>query len=217
MNDNITTDNNYRAHNSEFVSIIENIEDEIYYDLKKISTGIIYKKDCFKKNGHNIDIFSPREGIAGYKSVIIDPDTVRFMLSLYPYHNDFEKIRSILLQPRYIEINGIELVALYLAREKQLIIYLHRPFLYNSDDSRFNEYSKILSYALNNLSEEELQFNNSRAGKTGIPPLWYVLSTVTNSPKNKMEKFFVRIDNTVSNNILHKLSDVSFHYSRLGY
>ncbi|MBN2039288.1 MAG: hypothetical protein JW864_04565 [Spirochaetes bacterium] len=207
----------YLTHNSEYLNSLEDIEDEIYYDLKNTGNRTLFRKDYFKKNGHIIDILSPEEVIPGSRSVLNNADTVRFMLSLYPYEDDLLKIASVVLQPRHIEINGIELAGIYVANEKMLVLYMHSRILFHSDDIKFDNYSKILTYALSNYYNEHINIYDENAGKSGIPSLWYVLSTISFSTEDRIEKFFIRTDNTQTGSILHKLSDISFYYSRLGY
>ena len=109
----------------------------------------------------------------------------------------------------WLIVRSIVLKITWISDDKILVLYLHSPLLFYSDDLNFSEYTKILSYALSNYSTENSKISNDSIGKSGIPPLWYVLSTISLSDENRIEKFFIRTDNTRSGNIFHKLSRLS--------
>ena len=71
-------------------------------DILDSSSGNLYISDRYKSDEHLIEIFYPAAGYPGPQAFVPTPDRIRFVLSFYPYKEDFRKIDRIVLRPRYI-------------------------------------------------------------------------------------------------------------------
>ncbi|MFH0977298.1 MAG: hypothetical protein V1874_16075 [Spirochaetota bacterium] len=212
-----TTDLKY--DNSGSTVLIEDIETDVYYDINNLlynKTALLYKKDKSKCHGNNIDIIYPRYMYPEHKTILKGPDYIRFLLSLYPVQQDLIKVQTIILRPRYIEIDGIELVSLYIRKEKIIVLYLHQPHLYHANNFKFSGYNDLI---YSGILGSEMQENCAVADNyiLRIPPLWYILSSITHSSDDKIEKFLIKRDVNSCHDAIRKISDISFLYSRLGY
>jgi len=202
---------------------IEDIEEDISFIIDNIienSFDMYYFKDRFKNNSSSIDIIYPRISFPGNRAFLKGPDHIRFLLSLYPYKDDLNNIAKIILRPKHFEIDNIELLALFIRRKKILVLYLHHPYLYNVNNSKFNEYSGFEPFhytelACNKLSQNsEKRLNNS---DIKIFPLWYILSTIVDSSDRNIDKFFLINNKKYGTTISQKLDDISSFHSKHGY
>ncbi len=197
---------------------IEDIENDIFIDIDNLLNdrfSRLFHWDKFKCSDHGIDIIYPKISYPGNRAFIKGPDQIRFLLSLYPKKERLENIDKIIIQPRYVEINKVELVSIYIRSERILVLYLHRPHLYSSNDTElletFSSISQLFNYEL---------LVNQKAG-TGryinkIPPLWYILSIISFSPENRIDKFFIKNEEQ-EREITENLDKTSLFYSRHGY
>lgn len=200
---------------------IKDIEHDIANDidaLLKERTGRYYLSDKFKCNGHSIDIIYPGLQCPCGRRLAHQPDHIRFLLSLFPEKERLLNIDKIILLPRHIEINGMELVSLYLRSEKILVMYLHSPHLYTIESSDFEEYSFIPCFFYQYVSGDGMWSRCIDADKNinKIPPLWYILSVISFSPDNKVDKFFI-YNKDFNGEIAEGLDTISLFYSRNGY
>ncbi len=195
---------------------IGDIEDDISMDidnLLKSRFSPLYVRDKYKRGPACIDIIYPRMGYPMPRSLIKGPDHVRFLLSRYPRPGDLENFDKIVMKPRHVQMGDIELVALYIRKKRILVQYLHHPYLYDADNSKFNQYSEYIPF-------EDAGFVIREAGvqsQIKIPPLWYIISIVAYSPDNKIDKFFYRKDINGPDRAGAHLDEISFYYARHGY
>lgn len=214
----------YNQDISDYAAVLEDIENDVYYDINNllsVDVKRLYQKDKFKCCGNNIDIIYPKYTYPEYKTIVKGPDSIRFLLSLYPAPEDLKKIQSIILRPRHIEVNSNELFALYVRREKILVLYLHSSHLFNVSNYKFCGYSDLLCsniFGTDIVKDQYLRDENKQLMQ--VPPLWYILSTITFSSDDtddSIEKFVLRKNIAECGSSFRKLSDISFLYSRLGY
>ena len=193
-------------------------------NLLKNRFDSLYLRDKFKHDSMGVEIIYPRITYPRRKVYIRSSDYIRFLLSLYPQKSDFENIDKIVLRPRHIEIEDIELMALYIRKRKILVLYLYTPHYYTIKNSKFKEYTELSNYSLPDLVNTSMITNllniNSVISKTNTmkaPPLWYILSIVSNSEDSNIDKFFIKKDRNHSRDISRILDEISFYYSRHGY
>ena len=212
---------------------LSDIEEDITRDVDSMLTNRfdnLYIRDRYKNNDISMEIIFPRLSYPGNKSLIISPDKIRFLLSFYPERNNLKFIEKLVIRPRYIEIENIELVSLYMNIKKILVLYLTHPFFYKIEDEGMNK--KFISNDIQNVIKMKLMGNKTdsrEAGTIKAHPLWYIISTISRSAdagtagkiqqdmnNRKIDKFFIKrgsIDNTTYQN----LNDISLYYSRHGY
>ena len=210
------SDMNCYKENPVFTTIIEDIENDIYYDINDLlCNNKLYSRYKFKDHGHAIDIFYPQYSFPEFKAQYKGPDSIRFLLSLYPVKEDFKKVRKIILRPRHIELDNTELISLYICKEKTIVLYLYYPYSYTISNSivKFNGFLNRNVLGFNEI----LKSIGINADLKSIPPLWYILSTISCDCDDKIEKFLVKRRANPSGAVLSKLYELSFQYSRLGY
>lgn len=209
------------------------IEEDIAKDVDSMLTNRfdnLYLRDRYKNNDVSMDIIYPRLSYPGNKSLVISPDKIRFLLSFYPDKESLTFIEKLVIRPRYIEIDNVELVSLYLGMKKILVLYLTHPFYYRLEDEGENK--KFVSSDIQNFIKTKLLGSKSESRETGkikAHPLWYIISTLshtagtsdigTSSPgyfDRKIDKFFVR-RGSIENATYQNLNDISLYYSRHGY
>ncbi len=175
----------------------------------------LYLTDRFRRGSDKVDIVYPALSYSGARSLQKGPNHVRFLLSLYPYAADLENIDKIVLRPRYVEMNDIELLAIYLRKKKVLVQYLHHPFFYDINDSKFREYSEFKPLNLSRISNTQLLIRPSsgEAPTFKVPPLWYVMSIVSHSDDDRVDKFFLKRSGPPD----PRITEISYFYSRHGY
>lgn len=184
-------------------------------DITRNRLSKLYASDIFKRAGKSIEILYPSLGCPGSRPITKGPNHVRFLLSLYPYASDLESIEKIILRPRYVELDNIEIIALFFRKKKILVQYLHHPFYYETTGLRFHEYSEFTPIDLSKVHNTNLAVKSPAAPvrKLHIPPLWYVLSIIESSGEDLIDKFFLRREGPVD----PRLIETSFYYSRHGY
>lgn len=209
---------------------VDDIENDIFFNIQDFLynqdnqsnqfSHSIYLTDKYRYDNRHIDIIYP--GISypgGHKSLITRSDTIRFLLSLYSDKHHLENIEKIVLRPRYIEVNGIELVSLYIRRKRLLVYYLHNHYLYPVNEVESEVYSKSILNNISCMSDCRLSNKDTRSNEkriTRIPPLWHILSLVSYSPDNKIDKFLFKKNNTIKDNTA-VLEDISLYYGRQGF
>jgi hypothetical protein len=200
-----------------------NADDDVVYDIENLLKNRfsrMYNRDRFKKGSSGIELIYPGIIYPGAKSLMINPDYVRFLLSLYPYKSDFENIDKIVIKPRHIEIGDTELVSLYLRKSRILVIYLYHPHFYSMTNSKVSEYAEFMPVNLMEFAVGKI--NNAKFVKTAnqdikIPPLWYLLSVITCSNDNLIDKFLLKMSDRSDRKIQRSLDEISFYYSQHGY
>ncbi len=194
------------------------IDEDLCAEIENITQNrarALYASDIFKKAGRSIEILYPSLGCPGSRSITKGPNHVRFLLSLYPYASDLECIEKIILRPRYVELDNIEIIALFFRKRKILVQYLHHPFYYETTGLRFQEYSEFMPIDLSRVHHTSLAVKSptTSARKLHIPPLWYVLSIIESAGEDLIDKFFLKREGPVD----PRLIETSFFYSRHGY
>lgn len=175
----------------------------------------LYSRDVFKRRSKTIEIVYPTLSHMGNRLTKKGPNYVRFLLSLYPYQSDLELVDKIILCPRYVAINNIEIVAIYLRRKKIIVEYLHHPFYYEPENSKFNEYTEFLPLDITKIHNTSLATKSPTTlhNKLRIPFLWYVISLIESTPNDLIDKFFLKRNDPPDQRII----ETSFFYSRHGY
>jgi len=206
---------------SDILEIGHDIVSEID-DILINSSENLYLTDRYKTGEHLIDIIYPAAGYPGPQTFVPSPDRIRFFLSFYPYKEDFRKIDRIVLRPRYIEAGNIELAALYIKKQRALILYLTHPASYGISNSK-DENSRFISISIENLMdnkiiEDTINKSNKVAekGETRIPSIWDIISLVDPHGDGVMDKFFIKSPEPDSKTF-KALTDISYYYSSRGY
>jgi hypothetical protein len=213
---------NYRGSGAEsdILDIGYDIVSEID-DILGSSGGNLYISDRYKSGEHMIEIFYPAAGYPGPQAFVPTPDRIRFFLSFYPYKEDFRKIDRIVLRPRYVETGNVELAALYLKKQRALVLYLTHPCTYSvsggKDNSRFISIS-IESLMDNKIIEDTINKSNKAGGKddTRIPSLWDIIALADPYGEGVMDKFFIKWHEP-DDRVFKALNDISLFYSGRGY
>lgn len=199
-------------------SRFSSIDEEISADVETIRQGklsALYDNDRFKQRRHAIDIYYPRIEYPLGRSVMKDPDWVRFQLSLYPVHSDLKLVDSIILRPRHIESDNVELMALYLRATKTLVHYLYLPHDCEIEGSVSAAYNEFIPYEKNRTINRS--FHRADSGSdTAVSPLLYIISLLPGTGGNDIDKFFLRHDSS-DGVLLTKLDEISTFYLRQGY
>jgi hypothetical protein len=201
---------------------IDEIEDDISKDIDSILKNrfdSLYLKERFKHGSDGVDIVYPRVVFPGNKNIFRGPDHIRYLLSLYPCKSDLGNVEKVVLRPRHVDIGGIELMALYLRQRGIVVLYLHHPHLYVVRGSKFSEYAEHagLGSASPVADNQSALLRADLKSEKVIPPLWYILSIVSRSAENLIDKFFIRKDPHQGREISRVLDELSFFYSRHGY
>jgi len=175
----------------------------------------LYRTDRFKRGAWSVDIVHPVLACPGARTIVRGPNHVRFLLSLYPYAADLENIERVVLRPRHVELSDVEIMALYLRRKRTLVLYLHHPFFYDINDSKFRDYSEFKPLNLSQLSNTQLMVRPApgEAPAYKVPPLWYVLSIISHADDDRVDKFLVKRPGPAD----PRIAEISFFYSRHGY
>jgi hypothetical protein len=214
--------NSIHVHEDDYLVNFDAIEDDISNDVKKIVSSrdnSAYLTDCFKYRSHRIDILYPKLEYPGKKTLLKGPDHIRFWLSVYPLKKNLHKINKIVLRPKHIEINNIELMALYIRELKTLVHYLYYPHSYNVDSEFLNVHKKFMPYDLTRMVDNNYLGLGKKSDENSlvIPPLLYFISTIKETSCNDIDKFFLRLHTSRSHAVLKTLDEISYHYSRNGY
>ena len=194
------------------------LDEEIAADIEMIRCGMksfLYETDRFKQKKHGIDIIHPRIEYPLGQSVVKNADWIRFQLSLYPVHADLLRIETIILRPRHIESDNVELMAIYLRSKKTLVHYLYLPHNCELEGSISAAYNEYVPYDRNRTINRSFHRTGS-AHDTAISPLLYIISMIPPKGGNEIDKFFLRHDAS-EGAMLSKLDDISQFYARHGY
>jgi hypothetical protein len=202
--------------NGERIFSIEEVEEDISQDidiLLKNRFGRLYLTDRYKRLGRTIDIIYPALNYPEKRSLIMTADKVRFQLSLYPEKDHLENIDRVVLRPRFVEINSIELSSLYIRKDRILVLYLTHPHMYGRLQSAGTSASEFISVELQNLSVA----GRLQQARSGIHPLWHYISLIAgNDSGAAIDKFFIR-KTPVNDADYRSLLDISYFFSRHGY
>ena len=181
--------------------IEENISADID-ELLKNRFQKLYLTDRYKYAMSSIEIVYPALDYPGKRPFFLTPDKLRFYLSSYPAKEELRVLKRIVIRPRYIEINDVELAALYLRESQILVLYMTDP-----------------SYMNNTALQTEgfVSVDLPKLSKLNLHPIWHYISVIAQQTKNTgIEKFFVRKDRT-NGLTAQDLVDMSYFYSRHGY
>ena len=186
----------------------KSLEEDISCDidqLLKTRFKNLYARDRYKHGTKSIDIIHPLLTYPGKRSLFMTADKVRFNLSIHPDKNSFESIDRIIIRPRYIELNGIELAAIYLRKSRNMVLYLTHPYTANQPE-------EFVSVEL-----PELTLSRPKDSKVTASPINRYISIIARQPETAaIEKFFVKIT-PINDADYQVLLDMSYFYSRHGY
>lgn len=195
----------------------DSIDDEIFADIELVGKrrfSSLYTTERYKFKRHTIDILVPKLDYTSKNILLKDADHIRFLLSLYPDKKDLSCINRIILRPRHIESNRVELMSLFLRAKKTLVVYLFAPHAYDitsSSSAAYNEFIPFDSARMINRMN-----GIDRDSDMMIPPLLYIISMLGHSG-NEIDKFFVRSQNSENDHTLIELDEISDYYRRNGY
>lgn len=195
---------------------IDEIEQELITKLDDIYNGIrsnLYHFDKFKTKQSDIDIITPAVTTPyTAKKLFPDSDYLKNKLSLYPDKRELQLLERILVIPKYIAQESLELVAIYSRARQTLALYPSLPHLYSIDNLNDN-IQRLIIRELSTTPPKQ------QSVKTEIDPLWYIISTVNDNlvpDSNCLDKFFV--NNTPEDKnmqaILHEMTE---YYTKTGY
>ncbi len=203
--------------------IVENIE-----EILLSHEGTLYSMDVYNIKKHPIIIFYPSLGYggAGAGKLLLSPDRLKFLLSIYPDKRDLHKINRIVIRPRYVETGNVELHSLYHGKTKTLVVYLSHPLPGNGLSfeenlefiESFEDYGGGSHRTPRNLMKDKIILDSmgNVVKKRGEPLLWSVLSTVDPGGSGEMEKFLLkRYD--FNREVQNLLYDISYYYGSHGY
>jgi hypothetical protein len=155
------------------------------YEIKlllKNKSGNKYQRDIYKYKKHHIDIYYIKTFPVDRK-VSLRPDSVRFLLSLYPSKDDLYELNKIVLYPVFKNIKNKELISIYNFNKKLLIFFLHKQYLYKVNNIKYFEFSTLRHPRhIGYLKGINSIYNNT--GLIKIPPLWYLLSKIQSFHKH---------------------------------
>lgn len=211
---------------------ISDIENDISYDLENLLKNRfdnLYQRDSYKSKNRSIEIIYPNLAYPGNRSLMLNPDKIRFLLSSYPANHDIMNIDKIVIRPRYIEIDKVELASLYLNRERILVLYITHPYFYDIEDLKLVTAKNDKTVNFEKISRYSFLRNENSSIKNQdikIHPLWYIISIISlknslsggssEKRENSIDKFFIK-RNSLPDKIYQTLNDISFYYSRHGY
>ncbi len=191
---------------------IDDIETEISYTIDSILsnryTGL-YTSDRFKTTDGSLNIYYPVKKYPLRNSVLMTPDRLRFLLSVYPYREPLSSVNSIIIIPRYIETSSIELMAMYIPEKKALALYLHHNYslkVNTADDVQLST----------NIKPESSSLFFKSGAPDFAPLLWRILASIDSSPSGHSQKFFLKKSHFPDTEY-SILNDISFYYSSYGY
>lgn len=183
------------------------IEESINYDIEELLRSRfqkLYLTDRYKHGSKSIEIAYPALDYPGKRPFFLTPDKLRFYLSSYPNKNAFHFIERIVIRPRYIELNDVELAALYLKGSRTLALYMTDPsYMQTSIDT--------------SLTKDFISVELPALTSAGFHPVWHYISVISqNKDGSGIEKFFFKQNkpNGINRQIL---ADMSYFYSRHGY
>jgi len=185
----------------------KSLEEDINCDIDQLLKSRfqnLYARDRYKYGTKSIDIIHPLLTYPGRRSLLMTPDKVRFNLSIHPDKNSLERIDRIIIRPRYIEINGIELAAIYLKKSQSMVLYLTHPYTINKPE-------EFISVELPELT------NRPKDAKVTASPMNRYISVIALQIETAaIEKFFIK-KTPINDADYQVLLDMSYFYSRHGY
>jgi len=193
--------------------IIENFNTEIP-DKNKL----LYEMDKYKTEDHSITILYPTINFFPNQKLLLKPNTLKFNLSFYPQKKDLKKIDTILIKPKYIATNNIELMSIFIQENKLLVIYLFTPHLYDIPIDNSDVFSNFKLSSLEKITNKNF-IKKSKIETTGrikAHPLWYLLQTVSDGNNNKIEKFFIN-NKQMDWHLQNKIEETSLFFEEHGY
>ncbi|MDR3238456.1 MAG: hypothetical protein LBT84_08125 [Spirochaetia bacterium] len=204
----------YNDNNLPGIAETDEIEEDITHDIERLLKNRfqkLYAEDRYKYATKSVDIIYPVLAYPGGKR-LLTPDKVRFNLSVYPDKNALRHIDRVVIRPRYIEINGVELAALYLRENRSLVLYMTHPYTYQKNSVRVGQKEEFISVELPNLTGAQ-----QKNEKIDVHPIWHYISVIALQRRfSGMEKFFVK-RNPINDADYQTLIDMSYFYSRHGY
>jgi hypothetical protein len=195
----------------------DSIDDEIFADIELVGKrrfSALYSTERYKYKKHSIEILVPKLDYTQKTVLLKDADHVRFLLSLYPDKRDLDCVEKIILRPRHIENNRIELMALFLRAKKTLVLYLFAPHAYDITASRAAEYNEFIPFDSARMINRAN--GSGRDSDMMVPPLLYIISMLGHSG-NEIDKFFVRAQDQGGDRVLVELDEISEFYRKNGY
>lgn len=197
----------------------EAIDGELASDIRSLLSGAgsgLYLCDRYKNAGAIIEILYPSAAHPALYNYMLSPERIRFLLSLYPRRIDLQRIRRIVLRPRYIEAGEIELAALYMKVNRTLVLYLTSSGFGTGSSGQDPEFvsASLDKITLGKIVTDSIDTSGDR--NAGIPALWNIISVIDPEGEGEMEKFFIRRPGTGSS-MISTLSEISGYYTGLGY
>ena len=193
------------------------IRDEInYFDRTDKHTK--YEKDLFRNESHQIEVFYPKTSYDQNTKYLLTGNGIRSLLSMYPLKEKLQNISNIIIKPKYIKKDNIELTAMFIRKTGTLILYLTPTYYYEIENSENQIQNKKISTSIEKYSfgNRIVNFANLEEKNPTIHPLWHILSTIEKSDKEHIDKFFLR-NNKTSTKENKLLNQISNYYEDRGY
>lgn len=180
--------------------------------------GKKYGRLKFKRRDHTIDIFTPQRTCPFAGEFSIHADYFRFLLSVYPDCDDLKHISRIIVRPRFIESDGIQLVSLYSKRFHSLLLYFSCPHAYRFSDCSFFTHTHP-EIDISSITDPHYlgTASGNDPGMLTIPPLFYIMKTISRGPVNALDTYLLKPGPSVDTGKLTLLDEISHYYNQHGY
>ncbi len=217
--------------------IVEEVEEILHSKV-----GSLYLSDVYNIKKHRISIVYPSLVLGGTSGgkLLLSPDRLKFLLSIYPEKQALKKISRIIIRPRYVEVGNIELHSLYHRKKKTLVLYLSSPsgsdfpFGEEVESGENRDFSEANFHGANGV--KDISVGDSRGvvprdfmkdkmiwdslgnvvKSHGKPMLWSVISALEPRGEGEMEKFLVR-HHGGDGKVHGMLGHISQYYGSHGY
>jgi hypothetical protein len=195
--------------------ISDEIEHILFSPQKSGYKTVRFRK---KKLDIGIDIHTPTLYCPFGDDKVQGPDYIRFLLSVYPDTKDLQKIRHIIVRPRFVEAGGVEVVALYFPKPATLSLYISTPQNYNTGNLNFFE-EKDLGIDVSSITNPHFLGAKPQDSKSHltIPHLFYILKMIAYKKDETIDKFLLKIDQHSFNENIELYKKISNFYSQQGY
>lgn len=171
----------------------------------------------FRRKKKSIDIHAPLLYCPFAGNTLPSIDSLRFLLSLYPDKEDINRIRHIIIRPRFIESGGVQVVALYFPQTQTLVNYISLSHYYTIDDPAFfkNENFDIDLSTITN--PHYLGQSPQDETPLRVPSLFYIIKMLSHKKDQQVEKFLLKLENRVNQKEIGRFRDISHFFSQHGY
>lgn len=195
-------------------------DDAVSQDIKPIlinpqKSG--YNNELFKRGKHSINIYTPSVYCPFAGEFSVEPDYLRFLLSIYPKKDELLPIKHIIARPRFIESGRIQLVSLFIPSPGCIVLYLSYPHFYTFNNGEFFG-KESFSYDLSSIQNPHYLGTAAPESQIlSVPPLFYIIKSITKKLDYTIDKYLLRLNNSANEQTLVRLDEISHFYNRHGY